>query len=68
MYVCKAYLWNKESLMVYNLERKQKELKCLHEYLLRCFNFNLAPVSTSPRSSIDLDPVHTGPDPCGPEI
>ena len=26
MYVCKAYLWNKESLMVYNLERKQKEL------------------------------------------
>ena len=35
MYVCKAYLWNKESLMVYNLEREQKELKCLHEYLLR---------------------------------
>ena len=35
MYVCKACLWNKESLMVYNLERKQKELKCLHKYLLR---------------------------------
>ena len=35
MYVCKVYLWNKESLMVYNLEHKQKELKCLHEYLLR---------------------------------
>ena len=35
MYVCKAYPWNEESLMVYNLERKQKELKCLHEYLLR---------------------------------
>ena len=29
MYVCKAYLWNKESLMVYNLERKQKELNRL---------------------------------------
>ena len=56
MYVCKAYLWNKESLMVYNLERKQKELKCLHEYLLRRFNFNVAPVPTSPRSAIDLDP------------
>ena len=27
MYVCKAYLWNKESLMVYNLERKQKRIK-----------------------------------------
>ena len=47
-------LWNEESLMVYNLERKQKELKCLHEYLLRWFNFNVAPVSTSPRSTIDL--------------
>ena len=35
MYVIKAYLWNKESLMAYSLERKQKELKCLHEYLLR---------------------------------
>ena len=22
MYVCKAHLWKKESLMVYNLERK----------------------------------------------
>ena len=54
MYVCKAYLWNKESFMVYNLERKQKELKCLHEYLLRRFNFNVAPVSTSPHSAIDL--------------
>ena len=52
--VCKAYLWNKESFMVYNLERKQKELKCLHEYLLRRFNFNVAPVFTSPRSAIDL--------------
>ena len=31
MYVGTAYLWNKESLMVYNLERKQKELKCLHQ-------------------------------------
>ena len=37
--------------MVYNLERKQKSL---HEYLLRRFNFNVAPVSTSPRSAIDL--------------
>ena len=35
MYVCKAYLWNKESLMVYNLERKQRELKYLYKYLLR---------------------------------
>ena len=35
MYVCKPYLWNEESLMVYNLERKQNKLKCLHEYLLR---------------------------------
>ena len=35
MYVGTAYLRNKESLMVYNLERKQKELKCLHEYFLR---------------------------------
>ena len=33
--VCKAYLWNKEFLMAYNLERKQKEQKSLHEYLLR---------------------------------
>ena len=30
-----ATVWNEESLMVYDLERKQKELKCLHEYLLR---------------------------------
>ena len=36
-----------------NLERK-KELKCLHEYLLQRFNFNVAPVSTSPHSAIDL--------------
>ena len=34
MYVCKAYLWSKESLMD-NLERKQRELKCLHKYILR---------------------------------
>ena len=39
MYVCKAYLWNKETLMVYNLERKQKELKCLHEYLIAMIQF-----------------------------
>ena len=54
MYVCKAHLWKKESLMVYNLERKQRELKCLHKYILRLFNFHVAPVSTSPRSAINL--------------
>ena len=27
MYVCKAYLWNKESLTVCDLERKQKRIK-----------------------------------------
>ena len=35
MYVCTAYFWNKESLMVCNLERKQRELKYLYKYLLR---------------------------------
>ena len=35
MYVCKAYLWNKESLIVYNLERKHRELKYLYKFLLR---------------------------------
>ena len=36
-HVCKAYLWNKdlESLMVCNLERKQRELKYLYKFLLR---------------------------------
>ena len=31
----RRYSLSSESLMVYNLERKQKELKCLHEYFLR---------------------------------
>ena len=35
MYVCNAYLWDKESLMIYNLEHKQRELKCLHKYILQ---------------------------------
>ena len=35
MYVCKSLFWNKESLMIYNLERKQRELKYLYKYLLR---------------------------------
>ena len=52
MYVCKAYLWNKESLMVYNLERKQKELKCLHEYF--CDSISMSHQSPQARSAIDL--------------
>ena len=35
MYESKAYLWNKESLMVCNLEHKQKKIKYLYKYLSR---------------------------------
>ena len=54
MYECKAYLWNKESLMVCNLEHKQKKLKYLYKYLSRWFNIYVASVSTNPLSTIEL--------------
>ena len=54
MYVCKAYLWNKESLMDYNLERKQRELKYLFDIYTDTFcDDSISMLHWSPRVHYD---------------